>query len=212
MLFKKGRSSLCHTGLSKTELQALAVTGSFLFKNLLKVLPQVRLAHWAAEYIIPLGDSSLGSLLVFAHEKMYYKVPFLHHFCEHSALFLARNCCWQAATGHISSMLHPLWPCVAQMSHVCPACLVLHASIWSHVHKSASQHMGYRAHTQIPNRNLACLTGKRAKNSFISICLCESWGRCMDSLSPSHLLLISVDSYKARRTSQWTYLQFKVGM
>lgn len=33
MLFKKRRSSLCHTGLSKEALQALAVTGSFSFRK-----------------------------------------------------------------------------------------------------------------------------------------------------------------------------------
>lgn len=168
MLFKKRRSSLCHTGLSKAALQALAVTGSFSFqKSVESTAPGQACTLDSTKHHSPQWQLS-GLSLFFAQEQMNYKVTFLHHFCRRSALFLAKHYCWQAARkGPIRSMLHPPWPCVAQMSHVCPAWLVLDASIWSHMCKSIAQHMGYTAHAQIQNRDLACLTERRARNIYV---------------------------------------------
>lgn len=199
MLSKKRRSSLCHTGLSKAALQALAVTGSFSFQESVESTAHfqlVRLAHWIAQKSFP-TVAALWSIFYFLpRSKWITRLRFCITFVDAVPFF------WPSTAADRQPEKDPSQTGCTHHGHVLLRCLtyvqpglcLMPPS--DHVCKSTAQHMGYRAHAQIQNRNLACLTGKRARNSLISTCLCESWGRCMDSLSHSHLLLISVVSIK----------------
>lgn len=144
---------------------------------------------------------------------------FLETWCP---FFPGRQCCWQAAGVEprrclfhwpIQSTPHLPHPCVAQMSHICSASstcswclsLITCVQIYCTTHGLQSTYRNPEQESSLPR----WVERKIEPYFYLSP---ESWLRCVISLSLSHLLLISATIYKARRTSQWTYLQFKVGM
>lgn len=172
MLFKKRRSSLCHTGLSKAALQALAVTGSFSFqKSVESTAPGQACTLDSTKHHSPQWQLS-GLSLFLPRSKWITRLHFCITFADAVPFF------WPSTTADRQPEKDPSEACCTHHGHVLLRCLtyaqpglclmppsdhicanLLHSTwVTEHMHKSRTGILP------------ASLKGEQE----ISICFCES--------------------------------------